>query len=421
MLTRRLIPGLAVVVAVLTLPVTPVRASEAALLCGGLRVTIKGTDASEVLNGTDGRDVIHALDGHDFVYAKGGNDVVCGGPGDDYLAGSLDDDVFVSDWDWGSPISDGSDTIHGGQGHDVMSYSGRQWGVRVDLAVPGGDGYYPDENDNIYTDVEEVEGSQGPDRLVGTNNIGQTLRGLGGADMIWGDVDETGSSRDIIYGDDGYDQLIGYGGDDELYGGAGNDRLWGDDGNDTFIEPVAPNDGSDTFYGGSGDDCVTYHLRTSNVYVTVDGKPNDGASRPGAGFNPGVENDNVTLDVECVRGGLGNDYLDGSGYAAEPGDAGLTLAGWLGEDRVVGSRGNDLIYGDTFSKNPPSGGLHGDRLLGRHGDDRIVGGFGEDEIAGDQGADVLDATDDAGHDEVDGGPDPDTCYTDYGDSVHHCT
>jgi Ca2+-binding RTX toxin-like protein len=415
-----MVAGLAVIVAVLTVPAAPVHASEAALLCGGFRVTVKGSDAGEVLYGTDGRDVILALGGDDFVYARGNNDVVCGGPGDDYLAGSQGDDVFVADRDSGSAVSDGSDTIHGGAGHDAMSYSGRQWGVRVDLSIPGGDGYYPYENDNIYTDIEEIEGSQGPDSLVGTNNARQTLHGLGGADMIWGDSDDTGNSYDTIYGDDGNDQLMGEGGDDVLYGGAGNDRMWGAAGADAFIETSAPGDGADIFNGGTGRDCASYHLRTDDVYVTLDGQPNDGDA--GGLKHPGRENDNVMPDVECVRGSTGHDWIDGRAYPAEPGDEGLTLVGWLGSDTVYGSAGNDVIYGDTVSNDRPSLG-HNDHLDGQAGDDHVIGGFGGDAVFGDTGADVLDVTDDAADNDVaEGGndSDPDTCYGDHEDDLRNC-
>jgi hypothetical protein len=422
MLVRRVVPGLAVAVAVLAVPAAPIQASEAALLCGGVPVTIKGTDAGETLYGTAGRDVILALGGDDFVYGRGENDILCGGPGNDYLAGSLGDDVFVADGNGGSADSDGSDTVHGGSGHDVMSYRGRRYGflgVRVELAIRGGDGY-PGENDDIYPDIEEIEGSAGPDGLVGTNNTAETLRGLGGSDMIWGDSDDTGSSNDTIHGDDGNDQLMGEGGDDVLYGGAGNDRMWGAAGADTFIETSTAGDGADTFTGGPGSDCVSYHLRTDDVYVTLDGQPNDGDAT--GVKRPGRENDNVMLDVECVRGSNGNDWIDGRAYPADPGDEGLTLLGWLGSDTVYGSPANDVIYGDTLSKDRSSLG-HNDQLYGQGGDDRVIGGFGGDAVYGDTGADVLDVTDDVGDNDVaEGGndSDPDICHGDYEDDLRGC-
>jgi Ca2+-binding RTX toxin-like protein len=418
---RPVLPGLAVIVTVLALPIAPVGASEAAVMCGGLYVTIKGTDAGETLYGTDGRDVINALGGDDFVYARGDDDVICGGPGDDYLAGSTGDDVFFANGDARSPVSDGADTIHGGAGHDVMSYRYRQWGVTVTLSSPGGDGYWPYENDDVYPDIEEIEGGQGLDKLAGTDNVGQTLRGLGGADILWGEGRVTGASNDVLFGGDGDDQLIGYGGDDEFEGGAGNDRLWGGDGNDTFLEPATPNDGADTFHGGTGRDCVTYQLRTDGVYVTLDGQPNDGDA--GVDNGPGVENDNVKLDVECVRGSHGADVIDGSAYPANPGEVGLTLAGWLGSDDIDGSSGNDLIYGDTLSNERLSQGFRDDNLDGRAGDDHIIGGFGIDSAYGGTGADVLDVADGYSYnDRAFGGvdSDTDTCRGDLLDDLREC-
>src|SRR5262245_4374544 len=52
-------------------------ADEPPLLCGTSVVTLRGTEAGDVLRGTDGDDVIAGLGGNDIVEGFGGNDVIC--------------------------------------------------------------------------------------------------------------------------------------------------------------------------------------------------------------------------------------------------------------------------------------------------------------------------------------------------------
>jgi Ca2+-binding RTX toxin-like protein len=419
----RLLSGGVIIAAALVFPAESVRASNAAPTCNGVRATMVGDNSSQVLQGTNGRDVILAMGGDDTVFGNGGDDVVCGGPGIDHFTGGPGDDSFISDGDLGTPVSDGADTIIGGPGHDRVTYRFRHYGVEVNLTTPGGDGY-AGENDNIHPDIEEIEGSQGPDRMAGTDGASQTLRGSGGSDMLWGGDTLTGTANDIIYGDDDNDMLIGSGGNDRLYGGLGSDRLWGVGGHDSFGEPATPNDGADIISGGSDRDCVDYTARTEGVYITMDGQPNDGdvdgSAEP---LLVSRENDNVMTDVECVRGSGFRDFLDGSAYPASPGEDGVTIVGWHGPDRITGSSGNDRITGDTVFNGPRQGSDDGDHLSGGPGDDHVIGGFGDDEIIGGSGADRLDGTDGvAANDEVDGSfdSDSDVCFGDFNDTVSRC-
>jgi hypothetical protein len=92
--------------------------------CGGLVVTIAGTDGDDLLWGTMGPDVIHAGPGDDVVFGLGGDDVVCGGPGEDVLYGGTEDDHLIGGTDpdlldlqpdrRGAP----QDTVVGGPGAD---------------------------------------------------------------------------------------------------------------------------------------------------------------------------------------------------------------------------------------------------------------------------------------------------------------
>ena len=67
---------------------------------------------------------------------------------------------------------------------------------------------------------------------------------------------------------------------------------------------------------------------------------------------------------------------------------------------VIGSAGNDIIYGDNAA-NVLQGGAGKDELHGLGGNDRITGGIGDDRIFGEDGDDDLDAGD--GNDMLNGG------------------
>jgi serralysin len=102
--------------------------------------------------------------------------------------------------------SAGADTYKGGAGIDLVSYKARSTAVIADI-----DGVADDagEGDNVFTDVENIEGGSASDTLTG-NGAANTLLGHGGADT-----------------------LRGLGGNDKLLGGAGLDTLEGGAGTDT--------------------------------------------------------------------------------------------------------------------------------------------------------------------------------------------
>jgi hypothetical protein len=129
-----------------------------------------------------------------------------------------------------------------------------------------------------------IEGTEGDDHLVGTNQA-DCILGLGGNDVL-----EGGNGDDLLYGGPGDDRLIGGNGRDHLEGGPGNDVLVGGNGEDTLL-------------GGDGDD----------VLVGENG-------------------------VDHLLGGAGNDILTGDNGADE-------LSGGDGHDLIVSGKGDDLIDG----------------------------------------------------------------------------
>jgi hypothetical protein len=162
------------------------------VLCGGVAVTIFGTEGDDILAGGAGSDVIAGFGGNDIITGGAGDDIICAGPGADIVnAGRGNDRVFGNG---------GRDNIRGNGGRDDLRGGGANDIIR------GGPG------------IDAVRGGRGND----------TLRGNGGSDTVRGD-----GGRDKVFGNGGSDVLKGGGGVDRLNGGRGIDRCDGGRGTDT--------------------------------------------------------------------------------------------------------------------------------------------------------------------------------------------
>ena len=156
-------------------------------LAAALTLTVAAGAAAADIVGTAGDDVLAGGPEDDVISGLAGNDRISGGAGDDSLNGGP-----------------GSDDMAGGPGDDAVAYPDHA-GVVVtidDLANDGAQG----ELDNVQTDIEDVYGSPGPDRL------------------------EASAGPNTVDAGAGDDLLIGGAGEDSFYGGDGNDRVEARDG-----------------------------------------------------------------------------------------------------------------------------------------------------------------------------------------------
>ena len=145
-------------------------------------VTFDGTAGDDTIKGRATYDVLNGLNGNDQLFGGAGNDSLIGGHGNDRLMGGS-----------------GADSLFGGDGIDTAGYHTATAGVRASLRAPStNDG---DAAGDVYTNVENIEGSNHNDVLVGSA-AGNLVRGLNGADFVSGGV-----------------------GDDTLSGGSGADRF----------------------------------------------------------------------------------------------------------------------------------------------------------------------------------------------------
>ncbi|WP_232628228.1 M10 family metallopeptidase C-terminal domain-containing protein [Methylobacterium sp. Leaf118] len=306
---------------------------------------------------------VGAAAGDDFL-GRGGNDSLTGNGGNDTLEGGA-----------------GSDRIDGGDGIDTASYAASSAGVYVDLSL--GKVLYGDANGDTLVSIENVEGSNFDDNLVGdasANTISglagdDTLAGAAGADQIAGgdgdDIITGGAGADYMTAGDGVDwayysdsdagvtvdisagKVAGIGGtaegdalvdfenilgsayDDKLYGnlvanilsgGGGIDLLYGYDGDDTLIGGA----GGDTLDGGAGFDFVDYGGSSAGVSVNLTTGVVSGGDAAGDVL-VGIERVAGSGFADTLVGTLGGDRLDGRG----------------GADRLEGLEGNDVYIVDN--------------------------------------------------------------------------
>ncbi|MBL8396700.1 MAG: hypothetical protein JNL84_00945, partial [Candidatus Accumulibacter sp.] len=236
----------------------------------------------------------------------------------------------------------------------------------------------------------------GPNVLAGSSSGNDLLLGLGGDDSLAG----AGST---------------FGGMDVLDGGAGNDTLRGG----TFSSDIA------TASYASATSGVTVSLASLGVAQNTGGAGTDTLFNIdnlwGSAFGDQLTGNN---DKNLIRGGSGDDTLDGSGdidtvdYSTSA--AGVTVNLGLAVAQNTGSAGIDTLsnfenvagsgYGDTLTgsaiANVLEGGNGDDLLTGMGGADRLIGGSGDDTLNGGEGNDTLVAG--VGNDAFDGGGDVDT-------------
>ena len=310
------------------------------IMTGDDRDTVDGGTGDDVIDGGIDDDVIDGGDGADRIVGGEGSDKIDGGIGNDTIYAGLDPDSGVSDVvniedDGSNPLfgadlrpDNGIDTVHGGEGDDVI------------FGADDADFLYGDEgNDLIFGEIDNdyIEGGDGEDSLSGGQGD-DTISGGDDTDIIFG-----GSGDDSIDGDAGNDLVLGGDGDDTISGGEGIDILDGEDGDDTID-------------GGANSDLIAGELGDDRLI--------------GGG------------DADALLGGAGNDTLFGDGVDGEgnTADGGADfLFGGDGDDSLIGGTGNDTLDG-ADGADFMSGGDDRDTFIEVSAGDTIVGGEGGDDV-----------------------------------------
>jgi Ca2+-binding RTX toxin-like protein len=241
------------------------------------------------------------------------------------------------------------------------------------------------------------------DVLFGSD-VKDVLYGLGGNDTI-----RAGAGADTIFGDDkfgfpssdaGNDEIYAGRDNDWIYAGAGDDTVYGESGNDTITGGA----GADVLNGGSGTDIADYLRSTAGVKVSL---------MTGKGTGGDAQGDTL-VSIENIRGSGHADVLIGN-------DNGNSLNGMAGADKLFGNGGNDVLitgggydiidggagtdtvsYVDSWAGvnvNLATGGRYGsasrdtyvsiERVVGSKFNDKLAGDTGKNRLTGGDGADTF--------------------------------
>lgn len=349
---------------------------------GGVALVISGGSGDDILVGTNGNDAIFGGSGDDTITGKNGNDILVAAPGNDILDGSGGWDVAAFDAPSKDFVihrnTDGTFAIENHATGDVTHIVGIE-------VFYFSDGYYQ------ISDLPDAYGRLVTDGLLNTASNTQKL--LDDAGVGSGGGDDDGPEDDFINGTSGDDNLVGTELGDIIFGFTGNDQLTGLAGDDILI--AGP--GNDTVDGGAGQDIAAFEDASGNytLYRNEDGS-----------FT--VENDETGEETQLI--GVENVYFtDGNYDLAEL----STTVGPVDTTGLLDTQKTtqtliDEITGDGNENDPTFGGgeiLEGtdgdDQIVGTEFDDLIFGGPGNDQLIGFDGDDIIAA--EPGNDFVDGG------------------
>jgi Ca2+-binding RTX toxin-like protein len=343
-------------------------------------ISLAGTSGNDRLLGyNDSNDIINGQAGYDTLMGYGGNDTLNGGTGNDALYGGSGNDTYLI------AKNDGMDTITYGGGTDVVKFTDMlasdisqvsRANFGYDLVLTYGSsrliiysyfGYF-----SSFTSSASIKPFQFSDGSVWSwadTKAHISLAGTNGNDSLFGYDD----SNDILNGQAGNDTLYGYGGDDILNGGTDNDTLYGGSGNDTYL--IAKNDGIDVINDKGGTDVVKFTDMLASHISQV--------SRPNAGYDLVLTYGSSQLTVP--------NYFALSASIEQFQFSDSTAWAWAdikAHIRLVGSIGNDNLYGYDDSNDTLNGQAGNDALYGYGGNDILNGGRGNDSLSGGLGDDT---------------------------------
>ncbi len=303
---------------------------------------IKTAEAGQQLYGYDGNDLLTIGSDLVTIYGGGGNDTISAGNGTLSVSSS----------------------IYGGNGIDMLDYSGIGQDITAGLAS-GSTIEYGSAVDYVMDDMENFLSGSGADSISGSSASNSIDGGSGNDTLLGGGGDDTligGGGADSLDGGSGIDSVsyasansgaiidltdsinnAGSAAGDELLnieniiGSSFADDITGDN-LDNLIEGLA---GADTIDGGSGNDTVSYAQSLSAVNIDI--------GSTGAQSGGDAQGD-ILLNIESIIGSRFDDVIktsaSGNDIDAGYGDDIITLYGTITAHNIDGGSGNDTLILD---------------------------------------------------------------------------
>jgi Ca2+-binding RTX toxin-like protein len=253
------------------------------------------------------------------------------------------------------------------------------------------------EQEKTY--ISEVVVGDGNNTIRADNGIRDLVDGGAGNDAIYGD------NKDLLYGNDGGDWIVGAADSQTLIGGRGNDFLDGKDGADRYC--VLNEDGIDeVFDSGTPGSEITLPSVAANNYAALESYYGNGIDVDTVVFGPGITAANLRVTGSEDAGFMLLQQPDGTGVRVR-----------LAQNSDVIGTGIEQVEFDDGSRKSirqmiaSMNAAHD--LSGTDGDDEIHLGDGDDIVRGLSGFDNLDGG--RGNDTIDGGDNDDVLFGGKGD------
>jgi Ca2+-binding RTX toxin-like protein len=361
---------------------------------------LRGQAGADEVWGGRGADIGFGDAGDDKVYGEAGGDILFGGAGNDFVDGSEGADVaFGDDGLVGYKDFDASKPDFTALGSRIRFIGGAQ--VIGDADASALTSFAADAKaTSVDLMLSVPQAGDGSDTVVGGSGDDILFGGGGTLDRLYGDYDPvagfTGprpNGQDIAIGDggriewqdrrvsraaaqsntlDGQDEVSGNDGADYLFGGGRQDTLQGFQAG-TGVMPLDGVSDNDVILGDNGEilfDTSDSKNRVEQIRtVTVPG--DSGAS-------------------DMIDGDYGDDVILGGLNSSSD-----TLTGDVGDDIILGDNG-ELVFDadgnlDTLDRVESfADSLGGDDVIsGNDGADLLIGGTGGDTMGGDAGEDIL--------------------------------
>ncbi|MEH2043116.1 beta strand repeat-containing protein [Nostoc sp.] len=347
-------------------------------------LSASGSSGDNLLSGGDGNDSLDVSGFFDSVTDSSsdsltlGNNLLSGGDGNDsFYVSSQSPSYYVSTPSPYPPAASDfvTQTVDGGKGDNLLSvdYSDAEGGIVSTFNATTNIGEITAGTSRVnYKLIERLNilGTYYDDNIVGNSGNDTLSTGTSGKDTIDGGTGEDVLSVDYIYyGSQGitttFNAATNIG---EITAGTNSvnyknierlnisgtdydDFIVGNSGNDTFSTGYS---GNDTIDGGKGDDVLS---------VNYDYYPSDGITST---FD-------ATTNIGSIIGSIAGDTNGVSYKNIER----LNISGTVSDDLIVGSNGNDTLYGYA-GNDSLYGGNGNDTLYGYSGNDSLYGGNGND-------------------------------------------